>query len=139
MLNTADLVEKPQETELQRSVNTYIQLRDERARIKAEFEAKDRELLGAMERLEHAWLQIMNKTGMTALPVDGASVQRRVKHLYACGDWAAFYAWMISRNRPDLLQKRLAEGSLNELRDNGADLPPGVTYSSEYKVVVTRK
>ncbi|MFZ1491157.1 MAG: hypothetical protein WAS51_14560 [Ilumatobacteraceae bacterium] len=126
------------DTELEQAVRMYIELRDQRSELKRKYEDEDRALKGSQEKLEIAFLDLMGKVGMTSMPTRYGTVVRRSKTRFSCGDWELFYKHVAATGRFDLLQKRLSEGALNDMLDAG-QLPPSVTFASEYQAVITRK
>lgn len=107
-------------------VDKMIEIREERAKLKKEFESRDRQLREMYERGENWLLKHMQDTGHKSFKVDGATVFTKTNHRYSFGDWVGFSDWVKQTGEVDLLQKRVSSTAMDTyLKDNG-ELPPGI-------------
>lgn len=122
------------------SVTTaYVKIRDARAAMKKEFEAKDAELKGSMEKLEGVMLGHLNAHGMESVRTEAGTFYRQEDIKPSCADWSSFYQWIAANNAFEALEKRVGKGFIKDFMDahDGA-LPPGINVHREYVVRVRR-
>lgn len=126
------------ENAIDNAIHVYRNLRDERAALKKEFDEIDKGLKQRMESLEVALLKKMDSIGVTQLKSGAGLAYVETTHKPTCGDWDAFYDWVLTTGRFDCLQKRLATTTINDIVDETGELPPGCSMVSE-RVVNIRK
>lgn len=127
----------PNTTEL---VSAYIVLRDERAKLKSEYEEADAKLVKDMEQLEQAMLTVCNQIGADSIKTEHGTLMRRVNERYYCTDWDNFKNYVQENDAIDLLERRIHQGNfklhMEEIKDDG--LPPGVNVMREYGITVRK-
>lgn len=138
MTTEAPVAEQPVSSALEAAVKAYRDLRDERAALKKEFDDIDKGLKERMERLENALLVKMDGLGVSQLKTSAGMAYVQTTHKPTCGDWEAFYGWVLETGRLDCLQKRLASNTVNDFVTESGELPPGCSMVSE-RVVSIRK
>jgi hypothetical protein len=121
-------------------VETYLTLRRERERIKADYESRDNALKDDMERIEAALLEICNATNVNGLRTSHGTVTRQVKDRFFCTDWDNFKKFIETEGSIDLLERRIHQRNFKEfMAERKADgLPPGVNALREYDIVVRK-
>jgi hypothetical protein len=121
-------------------VETYLTLRRERERIKADYESRDEALKNDMERIEAALLDICNTTNTNGLRTSHGTVTRTIKDRYFCTDWDNFKKFIETEGSIDLLERRIHQRNFKEFmaerKDDG--LPPGVNAMREFDIVVRK-
>lgn len=121
-------------------VSAYIALRDERAKLKSEYEEADAKLVTDMEQLEQAMLSICNDIKADSIKTEFGTMIRRVSERYYCTDWDNFKNYVKENDALDLLERRIHQGNfrlhMDEVRENG--LPPGVNVMREYGITVRK-
>jgi hypothetical protein len=127
-MNTDDLVE------------AFITLRNERDRMRNEWEAKDAEIKEEMTTLEQALLSICNEANATSIKTDKGTVIRKLNERFFCSDWDNFRDYVLEHQALELLERRIHQGNFKEFiaerQDEG--LPPGVNVMREYGVTVRK-
>lgn len=119
-------------------IKAYIKIRDQRGELKQKYEAEDAVLKDKLERLE-SWLKSKQlEQGVTQFKSDSGVAFQVVKNRYSCVDWSAFHNWLIENNRLDLLERRVAQRALNEMREETGKIPPGLNVFSEIEINVRR-
>lgn len=111
---------------------------DEKKKAYEEACAKDRR---ALEQLELVMLQFLNEAGVKSMNIpDVAEVKIVPKRVFGCGDWDLFFTWLVTHNKPELLQKRIHEGNMQAWIDDhgGAELPPAVNVHTEAVIKVLK-
>lgn len=112
-------------------IEAYRELREQRAALADEFKTIDADLKGRMEALEVALLKHMDKVGTSQLKTPSGMAYIETLKTPTCGDWQALYAYIVENNRFDLLQKRLGATAIKDLHEDTGELPPGVTMLQE--------
>lgn len=106
--------------------------------------AKDKH---ALEQLELIMLQMLKQQGVrsmdvprSVLPPDGAMIKIVDKRVFGCGDWDIFHTWLVTQNKPELLQKRIHEANMQAFIDEygGNFLPPGVSVHTEAVIKILK-
>lgn len=121
-------------------VETYLTIRRQREKLKAEFEAQDGTLKTDMEQIEAALLAICNETNVNGLKTQHGTVTRQVKERYFCTDWDNFRKFVENEGSIDLLERRIHQRNFKEFMSEraGDGLPPGVNALREYDIVVRK-
>lgn len=120
--------------------DAYIALRDERDRIRTEYEAKDGALKEDMVKLEQMMLSWCNDANADSIKTKHGTVMRQLKQRFFCGDWDNFRKFILEQNAVDLLERRIHQGNFKQFMENheGEGLPPGVNVMREYGITVRR-
>lgn len=121
-------------------VETYLTLRRERERLKADYESRDEGLKHDMEHIEAALLEICNATNTNGLRTSHGTVMRQVKDRFFCTDWDNFKKFVETEGSIDLLERRIHQRNFKEFmaERKGDGLPPGVNTLREYDIVVRK-
>lgn len=119
-------------------VKAFVQLRDNRTALKAEYEESDRKLKDKMEKLEVAMMTKLKEQKIDSFKTEHGTVYTTVVRKYSCGDWDAFWNNMLEQARPDFMEKRISAGAMNDILDSDGELPPGISYETERCVRVRR-
>ena len=121
-------------------VETFITLRNERDRMRNEWEAQDAKIKEDMTVLEQALLSICNEANATSIKTDKGTVIRKLNERFFCSDWDNFRDYVLEHQALELLERRIHQGNFKEFiaerQDEG--LPPGVNVMREYGVTVRK-
>jgi len=121
-------------------VEAFIALRNERDRIRNEYEAQDAVIKEEMTTLEQALLSICNETNATSIKTDKGTVIRKLNERFFCSDWDNFRDYVLQHQALELLERRIHQGNFKEFiaerQEEG--LPPGVNVMREYGVTVRK-
>jgi hypothetical protein len=121
-------------------VETFITLRNERDRMRNEWEVEDAKIKEEMTTLEQALLSICNETNATSIKTDKGTVIRKLNERFFCSDWDNFRDYVLEHQALELLERRIHQGNFKEFiaerQDEG--LPPGVNVMREYGVTVRK-
>lgn len=112
--------------EPQQVVDRMLALREQRAKLKKEFEEQDRKLREMYERGENWLLKHLQDTGHKSFKVDGATVFTKVNNRYSFGDWTAFSEWVKQTGEVELLQHRVSSTNMETFTKENGELPPGI-------------
>lgn len=131
----AEVTNMQQAAELYRKVQARLEVK------KAEYdEACEKDKRG-LEALELFMLQQLNAAGVRSMNVPGVAEVKIVdKRVFGCADWDMFYTWMVTQNKPELLQKRIHEANMQAFIDEhgGHFLPPAVNVHTEATIKILK-
>lgn len=121
-------------------VETFIALRNERDRMRNEWEEKDAVIKEDMTKLEQALLSICNEANATSIKTDKGTVIRKLNERFFCSDWDNFRDYVLEHQALELLERRIHQGNFKEfIAEREAEgLPPGVNVMREYGVTVRK-
>ena len=119
-------------------VEEYVLLRDKRSEIKKDFDEEDKKVKAQMERREVKLLEMLKAVGAESFRTEHGTAFTQDKVRSNAADWEAYWAWMGENNRSDGVEKRVSQGMISKMLEEGKELPPGITIFSE-KVVIVRK
>ena len=121
-------------------VEVYLNIRNARDKLRAEYEEQDAVLRGDMDGLEAQFLDICNTVGANSINTQHGTVIRSLKERYTCNDWDNFKKFIKEHDALDCLEKRIHSGNLRillkDLEDEG--LPPGVSVLRQYDISVRK-
>lgn len=121
-------------------VEAFITLRNERDRMRNEYETQDAVIKEEMTTLEQALLAICNEANATSIKTDKGTVIRKLNERFFCSDWDNFRDYVLEHQALELLERRIHQGNFKEFiaerQDEG--LPPGVNVMREYGVTVRK-
>ena len=120
-------------------VKAYIKMRDARAVLSAEYEAKDKELKDQMRVVENFLLEACKRAGgNVSIPGVGVVI-RGVDTRYWTSDWEAMHNFIKENSTLELLERRIAQRAMGEfLKANPDKMPKGMNVESKYTVTVRR-
>ena len=121
-------------------VETYLTIRKEREKLKAEYESQDSEMKQDMEKIEAMLLAVCNEQNVSGLKTPHGTVTRSVKERFFCTDWDHFKKFVESEGSIDLLERRIHQKNFKEFmaERQGEGLPPGVNALREYDITVRK-
>ncbi len=121
-------------------VETYLTIRKEREKLKAEYESQDSEMKQDMEKIEAMLLSVCNEQNVSGLKTPHGTVTRSVKERFFCTDWDHFKKFVESEGSIDLLERRIHQKNFKEFmaERQGEGLPPGVNALREYAITVRK-
>jgi phage host-nuclease inhibitor protein Gam len=124
---------------LSEAVSLYIQLRDKKAEMKADFDASIAPLNDKMDKLEAKLLDVFNKTGMDSVKTENGTAYTAVRTTASIADREAFMEFVKANEEWSLLEVRASKTAIEQFRDsNNDELPPGVNIRSERVVNIRR-
>jgi hypothetical protein len=121
-------------------VETFITLRNERDRMRNEWETKDNEVKEQMGVIEQELLSICNETNATSIKTDKGTVIRKLTERFFCSDWDNFRDYVLEHQALELLERRIHQGNFKEFiaEREKEGLPPGVNVMREFGVTVRK-
>ena len=118
----------------------YIKIRDERAKLSAEYKEKDSVLSRQLERVKQGLLDYCNDHSVESVRTSEGLFYRSVKQKFWTNDWEKMHAFIMEHNVPELLEKRLNQTNLKQfLEENPESQPYCLNVDSEYSMSVRKK
>jgi hypothetical protein len=119
----------------------YIRMRDKKAEINAEAEAKVKHIDEQMKVIEGQLLALLGDNN--SMSNDYGSVTRITKEHFWCSDWDNFKSFVVehlNEGSLDLYEHRLAQKNTKAfLEQHPGVVPPGLQADRRFGVRVTRK
>jgi hypothetical protein len=128
------------ELNLDELVKIYLTIRNERDKLKSNWEVKDGELEQEMKMLEQSMLTVCNDTNASSIRTESGTVIRSLKERFTTNDWDNFKKFVLDNEAIDLLERRIHQGNFKEFmaEHQGEGLPPGVNVMREFTIVVRK-
>ena len=97
---------------LEKLTRVYIKMREKKAEISQELEAKIAELDDSMKKVKTAILDHMKELGAESLRTDSGSIYRTVRTTYSTNDWDSMNKFILEHSVPELLEKRIHQTNM---------------------------
>jgi len=124
----------------QKLTKVYLKIRDEKARLSAEFKQKEDDLNQQLDRVKAALLDYCKEQGVDSVKTSEGLFYRSVKTRYWTSDWEAMHQFVMEHNVPEFLEKRLNQTNVKTfLEENPEVVPKGLNVDSEYVISVRKK
>lgn len=124
--------------QLDEIIAKYIQLRDKKAQMKAEYEASVAPIQQALDKAEAAMLAIMQQQGVESFRTEAGTVYQSKRTSATVADWDSAFGFIQAEGLWNMLEKRVNKTAVDEYVAQHQDLPPGINYRSEITVGVRR-
>ena len=117
----------------------YVKIRTRKQVLKAEFEAKEKELDEAMDTISDELGGMCKTLGADSIKTEHGTIIRSVQERFWTNDWSAFGDFVVENNVPDLFEKRLHQGNTKAwLADNPDKQPPGLNVDRKFVITVRK-
>jgi len=117
----------------------YVRIRDERAKLKSNYELQDNELKEQIAVIEQELLNACNRIKADSIRTVHGTIIRSIKSRYWTNDWSSMYKFIKDNDAFALLEKRIHQTNMKEFLNENADLlPAGLNVENEYTIVVRR-
>jgi len=124
---------------LDRLAKIYRKIRAEIAELTQEYDTKVEALKAQQDEIKNAMKDMMKAMGVTSVRTEQGTVVLSVSTRYSTQDWDSFKKFVVEHDAVDLLEKRIAQGNMNQfLEENPGLVPPGLNSSSEYSISVRK-
>lgn len=124
---------------LSEAVSLYIKLRDQKAQMKADFDAQVAPLQEKMDKLEAKLLEVFNQTGMDSVRTEFGTAYASVRTSASIADRDAFMDFVKANEEWALLEVRVSKTAVEQYRSaNDDELPPGINVREERVVNIRR-
>jgi len=121
-------------------VKAYLAIRNERDRLRNEYEAEDKKLVEDLKKLESVLLDVCNTVNANSIKTSLGTVIRKLNERYFCSDWDNFKQYVLENEAVELLERRISQGNFKQHLEEreGDGLPPGVNVMREYGITVRK-
>jgi|TARA_R100000005_G_C4902979_1_gene144258 hypothetical protein len=128
------------DSKMNKVVETYLKIRDERNRLTREYDAKDKELAADLASIEQVLLTSCNDIGADSIRTELGTVIKSTRESFVCGDWDNFKKFILDNEAVELLQQRIHQSNFKEFLSGREDegLPPGISSMREFKITVRK-
>ena len=123
---------------LSEAVELYIKMRDRKAELKAEFDAKVAPLNEKMDKLEAKLLDVFNQTGMDSVKTESGTAYTTTRVTASVADKEVFMTHVRENVDWGLLEVRASKTAIEQYRSVHDDIPPGISMREERVVNVRR-
>jgi hypothetical protein len=124
---------------LDRLAKIYRKIRAEITTLTQEYDGKIETLKAQQDEIKNAMKDMMKAMGVTSVRTEQGTVVLSVSTRYSTQDWDSFKKFVVEHDAVDLLEKRIAQGNMNQfLEENPGLVPPGLNSSSEYSISVRK-
>jgi uncharacterized protein involved in exopolysaccharide biosynthesis len=124
---------------LDRLAKIYRKIRAEITTLTQEYDSKIETLKAQQDEIKNAMKDMMKAMGVTSVRTEQGTVVLSVSTRYSTQDWDSFKKFVVEHDAVDLLEKRIAQGNMNQfLEENPGLVPPGLNSSSEYSISVRK-
>jgi len=124
----------------QKLTKVYLKIREEKARLSAEFKKKEDDLNQQLDRVKVALLDYCKEQGVDSVKTSEGLFYRSVKTRYWTSDWEAMHHFIMEHNVPEFMEKRLNQTNVKAFLEENPDVvPKGLNVDSEYVISVRKK
>ena len=113
-------------------VANYLLLREEKQRLKKEYDALTKRLDDVMDAMEGKMLKVLVDNKVKHMGTEHGTMYIKKVSKASCSDWHAYRQWMIENDALDGLEKRVTQSFIKDYEENNqGELPPGITVFKE--------
>lgn len=118
----------------------YIKIRDEKAKLSAEYKEKESSLNDQMDKVRLALLNYCKDQGVESVKTSEGVFYRSVRTRYWTSDWEQMHKFVLEHEVPEFLEKRLNQTNVKVFLEENPDVvPKGLNVDSEYTISVRKK
>lgn len=112
-------------------VGKYIELRDKKDKMKADFKTKTAQLDATLDKIEALLLATFNETGMESVRTDMGTAYKTSRVSTTVADRDVYFNWVGEdyENRRVFLESRCNKTAVEDYKTANNALPPGVNWS----------
>lgn len=115
-------------------VGKYIELRDKKAQIKAEYDAKAQKIDEVLDKIEAALLNTFDQSGMDSVKTEFGTAYTSVRTTASVADPDAFMTFVRENEAWHMLEKRCSKQGVEQYKAEHEALPPGINWRAERTV-----
>lgn len=120
-------------------VEKYIQLRDKKAAIKAEYDAKVADVDNVLDKIEAVLLKTFDEAGMDSVKTSSGTAYKSLRTSASVADWDAFWSYVQQNGAFEMIERRCNKTAVEQHKSaNDGQLPPGLNWREERVVNVRR-
>jgi hypothetical protein len=119
-------------------VEKYIQLRDKKAELSADFKARTAKLDAVISKIEGVLLSQFNELGMESVRTKAGTAYKSTRASATVADWDNVLDFIQRNELWNMLEHRVNKSAVEQFKEEHGDLPPGVNWREEVVVNVRR-
>ena len=112
-------------------VAKYIELRDKKAAIKAEYDKKVEVVDDILVQIEVKFLEVFQQTGIDSVKTDAGTAYQALRTTASVADRDAFMTFVRSKDEWTLVEVRAAKTACEQYKQEHGELPPGLNWREE--------
>jgi len=119
-------------------INHYIKLRDQKAEIKAECDARTALVDQQMKKIEAYLLQQADAQGVTSFKTKSGTAFVTTVDMANVADWDAVLKFVRENDAWDMLEKRVNKNAVRQRIEAAKSVPSGVNWATRLDINVRR-
>lgn len=119
-------------------VGKYIELRDKKSELKAEYDGKVAKIDAVLDKIEVKLLEVFDSAGMDSCKTEFGTAYTSQRSTASVADKEIFMNFVKDNEEWPLLEVRAAKSGIEQYKDANGDLPPGINWRVERTVNIRR-
>lgn len=119
-------------------IDKYIEIRDKKAQLKAEYDAKKGKMDEALDKIEAVILKTFDTSGMESAKTERGTAYTSKLVTATVADPDVFMKHVIATEAWHMIEKRCSKVGVEQYRAEHDEPPPGVNWREERVVNVRR-
>lgn len=121
------------------AVGLYIKLRDQKAKMKAEYQDAVAPVQEKMDKLEAKLLEVFNNTGTDSIKTEFGTAYTSTRTSASVADRDVFMDYVKANEEWSLMEVRASATAIKQFQEaSDGDLPPGINITVERTVNIRR-
>ena len=117
-------------------VRVYLKMKT----AKVDLEAQVKKIDAQMDQVKAALLAYCKEQSLESVRTTEGLFYRSIKKRYTTNNWEALGKFVLEHQVPELYEKRLHQGNIQQFLEEHPDLlPPGLNVDSEYTITVRKE
>lgn len=116
----------------------YIQVRDRKSKLKANYDGKVAALDAVLDKIEAVLLASFEASGIDSVKTSAGTAYRATRTQASIADWDAFFAFVRENGAWEMLERRCSKAGVEQFKSANDDLPPGINWREERVVNIRR-
>jgi hypothetical protein len=117
-------------------VRVYLKMKT----AKVDLEAQVKKIDTQMDQVKAALLAYCKEQSLESVRTTEGLFYRSIKKRYTTNNWEAMGKFVLEHQIPELYEKRLHQGNIQQFLEEHPDLlPPGLNVDSEYTITVRKE
>jgi hypothetical protein len=119
-------------------IDKYIEIRDKKAQLKAEYDLKKNKMDDALDKIEAVILKTFDASGMDSAKTENGTAYTSRLITATVADPDIFMQHVIATEAWHMIEKRCSKVGVEQYRAEHDEVPPGVNWREERVVNVRR-
>ena len=119
-------------------IDKYIEIRDKKAQLKAEYDLKKNKMDDALDKIEAVILKTFDASGMDSAKTENGTAYTSRLVTATVADPDIFMQHVIATEAWHMIEKRCSKVGVEQYRAEHDEVPPGINWREERVVNVRR-